>query len=381
MTTKKKTTGKIETIMNNVIAPVPSKVAKEVGKRRPVEPVELDNPKDELHRLVRLHKRWTRTYLGWLQSVTDKNHYEPNGEKTVIKCTVPETHRHDLTRVANGLKAEAKGLETAMLVQLEQLPIYEHFLSKVWGFGPVVSSYIASMVQIERCVKPSQLWRYCGNACDPRTGGREIRSGAPKYKPDGTQGDGTGTYNDELKMRIWQGMIAMRKNAVKFSVCDAHKEMRPSKASVEAKAEFRALTMKCAECMKTRIPYGTETKYTKRWLDAVYSRSTMPQKYRMDPNGNQILRNGKPIPVNAEQAGRRKATDLVLEDLYIVWRTLAGLPVWPDLYSVRRGFYHGGKPCVNEGRVLTLEEARARHSCRVPAKELSPDTPRRSNAR
>lgn len=88
-------------------------------------------------------------------------------------------------------------------------------------------------------------------------------------------------------------------------------------------------------------PYGTTTKYLTRWLDAKHSAVTI-----QGMSGDA-----------AEHKGRRKATDLLLEDLYIVWRTLAGLPVWPDLYSVRRGVYHGGKPCVNEGRVLTLDEA------------------------
>lgn len=297
----------VETI-EQVTTPTPSKLARKIGKRKPAAPVEHpEDPVKELRLLVGLHKRWVQTARMWTQSVSDRKFTQPDGTVRTIKCTLPDAIRGDIGEVAKRLNAEAKSLESAMTRQLRQIPIYNEFLSKVWGFGPVCCSYLVSMIRIDRCVKPSQLNRYCGNACDPKTGKRELRSGAPRYSAEGEfSPEATGTYNDELKMRIWQGMSAMYKNGAK-------------------KSEAR--------------PHGTTTKYLDRWINAVHARKTMGRA------------------LGANNAGRRKATDLFLEDLYMVWRTLEGLPVWPDLYSVRRGFFHGGKPCVNEGRPLTLAEA------------------------
>lgn len=294
--------------ISEVTTPKPSRLAR---KLKPVSaPVVSDNPKEELRKLVNMHKRWTNTAKALVQMSTDRKNRE-TGES--ILCTVPQDVRLDLAgeRALNAkgklggcakrLQDECKSLETRMLQQLRQIPIYNEFLSHVYGVGPIAAAYLVAMVKIEKSVKPSQLWRYCGNACGP-DGKREYRvaGGGPK------EAGGTGTYNDELKCRIWQFMTAALKNASK-------------------KTAGR--------------PNGTTTKYLRRWNEASLFRRT---------NGREK---------GAHDAGRRKATDLFLEDLYVIWRTLEGLPVWPDLYSVRRGFHHGGKTCVNEGRVLTLAEA------------------------
>jgi len=300
---QRKRSNNISSAIAETIPEVPSKLAKKF-RRKDAQPVVHEDPRQELRRLVAMHKNWTQTAKAWNQSIHDIT--LRTGE--VVKCTKPEYLRADMARTVEALQGEAKSLETAMLVQLRRIPIYDTFLKHVYGIGPVVAAYLCAMIRPERCVKVSRLWRYCGNACDPKTGKREIRSGAPKYLPDGSVGDGTGSYNDELKMRIYQGMVAMRKNSFKVS------EERP---------------------------FGTINKYLTRWAFASYSRRTTGREK------------------GADHAGRRKATDLFLEDLYVIWRTLEGLPVWPDLYSVRRGFFHGGQPCVNEGRVLTLEEALA----------------------
>jgi hypothetical protein len=286
--------------------PKPPTKLRLVRTKRPCDPPVHADPRAELRRLVGMHKRWTRTATSWAQSVRDRKLHE-TGE--TIACTVPQHVRDDIERAAKSLHKEASTLESAMLAQLRQVPIYKVFLSKVYGIGPVVAAYLCAMIRIERATKPSNLNRYCGNACDPKTGKRELRDGGPKYDPQGNLTGATGTYNDELKMRIYQGMTAMQKN-----------------------------------CAKTTAdkPNGTTSKYLDRWVNAIHTEVTT----RPEMGGK-----------GAFHKGRRKATDLFLEDLYVIWRTLEGLPVWPDLYSVKRGIYHGGKPCVNEGRVLTTEEA------------------------
>jgi hypothetical protein len=290
--------------------PRPSKMAKSLGQEDP-RVVEYGDPALELRRLVGLHKRWVNTAKSWEQSVSDR---EVKETKKIIPCLLPQALRDDIENAYSTLNKEASALETDMRRQLRLMPIYVHFLSKVFPMGVTTPAYLASMVRFERCIKPSHLIRYCGNACGNAQskfpGKRENREHGPKWQPDGTyKPNEGGTFNAELRMRIYQGMTAMRRNAAKKG---------------------------------PDFPYGTTNKYLTRWLDARHTVITIEKK----PGGF------------AESKGRRKATDLFLEDLYIVGRTLAGLPVWPDFYSVKRGVYHGGaRPCFDEGVTLTLEQA------------------------
>jgi hypothetical protein len=290
----------IHNITGPEMSPLGLAVAKKLGRKRAAPAPDVD-PRAELRRIVGLHKRWTRTATSWTQSVTDRNFTDPDTKEVrVIECTLPETIRADVRQTAKALMKEAARLEVDMLRELRRVPIYQHFLKGMFGCGPVTSAYIISMVDIRKAEKVSALIRYCGNACDPATGKREIRHSAPK-----SQG-GEGSFNDELKMRIWQAMVAMRKNCAK---------------KTEA------------------APYGQTTKYLTRWTEAVHFRSTTGREK------------------GADHAGRRKATDLFLWDLYVVWRTLEGLSVWPDKYSAMRGYKHGGTPVENAPRIYTLDEA------------------------
>jgi hypothetical protein len=292
----------IHNITGPELSPLGKLVAKKLRRMRP-EPVADVDPRAELRRLVGLHKRWTRAATSWVQSVSDRKWTDPDTkEKRIIKCTLPDSIRADVLQTAKALAKEAERLEADMLRELRKVHIYKHFLKNVFGCGTVTSAYLVVMVDIRKAEKVSNLIRYCGNACDPATGKREIRHSGPKAN------GGDGTYNDELKMRIWQAMVAMRKNGAKKTA---------------------------------GAPHGKTTKYLTRWTDAVHFRSTTGREQ------------------GADHAGRRKATDLFLWDLYVVWRTLEGLPVWPDKYSAMRGYVHGGAPCVNAPRVYTLDEALA----------------------
>jgi hypothetical protein len=301
----------ITNAIEHIVPPNISPLAKKLRKKGPTPGPVHDDPRDELRRLVREHTHVTRLAVSFENSANDRTN-KTTGEK--IPCVLPSHIRVDILNSAKALRTHAASLKPKMTVELRKIPIFIHFLSKVWGVcgedGGTVAAYLCASVKIDRCVKPSQLVRYCGNACDPRTGKREIRirNAGPKYAPNGSLTGATGTYNDVLKSVIWQGMCSLRKNAARKSA---------------------------------NRPNGTTTKYLDCWLNAVHWRKT----------------NGK--EKGAEAAGRRKATDLFLEDLYMVWRTLERLPVWPDLYSARRGYRHGGAPCLNEGIIMTMDQALA----------------------
>jgi hypothetical protein len=74
-----------------------------------------------------------------------------------------------------------------------------------------------------------------------------------------------------------------------------------------------------------------------------------------------LLDDGRTVPWDghAHSYGWHKAADILIEDLYIVWRTLAGMPVWPSYYAAKLGYEHGGKISVNAPKMLSLDEAKA----------------------
>jgi hypothetical protein len=298
---KSKATKPISKVVANVTTPRPSNLSEAMGCRRAREPVLSDDPLAELRRLVGLHKRWTNVARSWKGSVSDRTNHE-TGE--TIQCTVPLHIRTDLKDAAKMLQAEASRLETAMKAQLKLVPIYAHFLKRVFGMGPVVAAYLVSMIRIERCPNVSNLIRYCGNACGPN-GKREGREGGAKYGPDGElTKNGTGTYNDELKMRLYQFFMFMRMNASKTD---------------------------------------STTKYLTRWSEAKHTALTIAGTTQGF----------------ADAKGRRKATDLFLWDYYVIARALAGLPIRPDKFSAVRGRWHNGEEARDALYTLTLEEALA----------------------
>lgn len=56
-------------------------------------------------------------------------------------------------------------------------------------------------------------------------------------------------------------------------------------------------------------------------------------------------------------AGWHTAMRVLLEDLYIVWRSLEGLDVWVSWYAQQRGFIHGGKRVDAPAEVMDVDEA------------------------
>jgi hypothetical protein len=90
-------------------------------------------------------------------------------------------------------------------------------------------------------------------------------------------------------------------------------------------------------------------KYLRRWEEAKHTALTIP-----NPRLGRVMRDGE-----ADNKGRAKATDLFLWDLYVMWRTLEGLPIRPDKYSAVRGRYHNGDEARDALYCLTLDEAKA----------------------
>lgn len=287
-----------------------------VRLRKRVEVASSEDPREELRRLVMQHKALTKAAVA-IKNMSSDRKSKTTGE--LIECRLPEDAQAAFHALIDDVASPAAGrLERAMLKQLKQIPIYQHFLSKVFGCGPVVSAYLVSEIDIQRAVKPSNLRRYCGLAVID--GHLERRSGAPK-----AQG-GTGTFNGQLRTCLFQMFSAMWKNAAK------------SDAS---------------------------TKYLQIWRDYIHriEQSDRVTNRGVDAKGvwtGKIVNGGgKTVSARgfAFSTGWHKAADVFVEDLYIVWRAMEGHEVWPSYYAAKLGYQHGGKICVNAPKNLTLEEA------------------------
>lgn len=282
--------------------PLVPKLAKKLGRKRAkpvaVEP-QKEDPIAELRRLVGEHKRLAKTIQRWGSDI--KARVKEDG--TVIPPVVTgDMARADVERAIKTLKADQAALVKAMTAQMKGVPIFDEFLSNVYSVGDgVLAAYIIAMVRIEHCPNVSNLIRYCGNAVDPNTGRLERRNSAPKSL------GGNGTFNDDIRRVLYLIMTTMRKNSARSTATK---------------------------------PNGTTTKYLDRWYNASYSRRTTGRDK------------------GADKAGRMKATDLFLWDLYVMWRTLEGLDIRPDKYSAIRGRWHNGQECHDSRYTLTIEEAR-----------------------
>lgn len=335
---KKKSPSPVRDALRNVVKHEPSPLAKRLGRKVKPEPIIHENPVDEVRRLIQRHQALTAATQSMRGMARDRKN-RTTGE--IIPCAMAAHNRADVNNAADGLAKEASRLEASIEKTLSSIPIYREFLSKVYGLGAVVCGYLVAMVRIERDPNVSQLIRYCGNGCNAE-GKAERGKATPKAI------GGPGTYNAVLKTRVWQGLIAMRKNASKFTVCEKHEDVRPKKGTQAQKAAFRTLTLACAACRKTDRPNGSETKYTRRWGEGLHAALTFPN-----------VRLGRIMTAaEANEKGRRKATDLLLWDLYVMWRTLDGLDIRADKYSAIRGRFHNGQEANEQRYALTLEEAK-----------------------
>lgn len=307
------------TALNEVIEQMPreplSGPLKKIRSRKAAPPPAHVNPRDELKRLTKQHKAWTKKAVAIHNMSTDRVLRE-TGE--TIPCDLPIDVQVQMHEVTKALQREAQSLTSAMGRALKQIPIYKLWLGEQFGArGSIIAAYLVSEIDIHRAVKSSQLRRYCGLAVID--GRLERRSGAPKLL------GGTGTFNDEIRMRLYQMFDSMWKNA----------------------------------------RHAPDNKYMKIWIDA---RKRIEQSERVfdrgvDKNDDWTgkIKTGAGTTVSARgfahSYGWHKAADVFIEDLYTVWRAVEGLEVWPSYYAAKLGYEHGGKISVNAPRFLSVQEA------------------------
>jgi hypothetical protein len=341
--------------IEQIARPLPPKGPKIKRSSPPLPPPVTDDPMRELRRLTKQHVNWMRKKVAMLSMVSSKvhRHDEPwrvgdvvyqNGD--VIPTDVPEDVIGDVERACETWDGAIRLLEREMTRELRKIPIYTEWLKNVYGVGDsVIAAYLIGEIDIRAAermggsTKVSNIRRFCGLAVFD--GRLERRSKGQKNK-----------YNAQLRTRLYQFFTGMRKNTSRFTVCDKHAAVR-LKTSDPVFKEFREATLNCKACQKTEFPNGVTTKYLDIWNDYKHR---MAHSARVDVEANTI--DGKKgAKKKIDSTGWHKAADVFIEDLYIVWRALEGLPVWPSYQAAKLGYEHGGKICVTEPRLLTFEQA------------------------
>jgi hypothetical protein len=292
----------------------PLKLLESKLKRKKIEVPEHDDPRTELKRLVKLHSTFTRNSTALKNMASDRE--LKTGE--IIHCLLPEDGlggKDKLLATASEQKRAAKQLESAMERELRKLPVYRLFLEKVYGVGPILSSYLCAYVDIRRAEKPSQLQRYCGLAVID--GHFEKRSGGPKFDANGNKTGSSGTFNQEIRTMIWLAFASMYKTSG-------------------------------GDTLKKR------SKYLDAWRNTKSRELLRATSGKIESNGKELSAKGY-----ANSKGWHVAAQLFVYDLYIVWRSVEGLPSWTTWYDWARGYEHGRGPLPRENapRMLTVEEA------------------------
>lgn len=280
-------------------------------KKKPT-PVASENRYEALRRLASDHKAYTRKKIALLNTSTDRTFKKMNEEtgkeeKIVVPCRLQPPEIAQYGALADALDGRLDELEKAMTVQLKGLPIWDVFLSKIYCMGPKIAGPMLGTIDITKSRTPSSLRQFCGMAV------HDGRADRPR------RGEKLG-YCAQMRTLLYIWTATLQKCAAeRGEVSKKGKPMKPRPAS--------------------------SSKYLEIIRDV---------KHRELSAGGDRAK-----PSKAQRKAERKATDVFLEDLYIVWRALEGLPVWPSYYAAKLGYEHGGKISVNEPRMLTVDEALA----------------------
>lgn len=352
----------------------PKRTLRKIAKlaERPYVP-SSDSPYTELRQLVRQHKAITRAAVAIDNMSSDKTNLE-TGEK--MKCRLPEDVQVDLQETAKRQRQKASKLETAMHRELRKLPVWNEFLKLAMPSGIITGAYLLSEIDITICNKPSQLRRFLGLA---------VIGGHLERRRKGEKNH----YNAELRTRLWLWATAVYKGCfrdgerVKTSkymqvwIDWIHRMETSERISGREKNPVERVTGSDETMTWERVQSANATSRREResWIDGTDADERADKRNEtvdtecaseadktMKPE-RAYTRDDTNTPERkrwSKTNGWVKSADLLALDLYVIWRTLEGLPVWPTyLEGVVRGAEHKtGRLIPNAPRVLTMDEAR-----------------------
>jgi hypothetical protein len=200
-----------------------------------------------------------------------------------------------LDRVATAAKQQEAAIQKDLLAVLKRFPIWNEWLSTVKGVGPIAGATIIAEIDINIATTVSKIWQYAGlNPGMVRAKKRvEGKNGKFQLVPTDklVRGDKltpgyVSPFNQNLRVALC-GVLA--DGFIKQQNAYAIEHYYPTKARLEQ-----------SDQIVTEISKGGKAKKV-AWSDATKA--------------------------HRDRAARRKMVKAFLQDLYVAWRELEGLPV------------------------------------------------------
>jgi hypothetical protein len=298
-----------------------------------------------------------------------------------LPSPLPEPIKALYKDVDDALDKAAEKYVSRMTVNLRRVDIYNVLLKKMHGVGPKTAAYLVSHVDPQRCQYVTQLWRMAGicpvnGAIERGTKGQKL----PYHKP--------------LRRQLHQYAHSMRRSAGVSGRWVTHDQVPPG-MNYDDLEQREQKGQHQYKLPSATAPFGVTSKYLKVWEDYKQAMQTSPRVDRknnivvpgeccdlipqlhadllqlktIDTNGKKavfIMKGRKrlcQVKIGAkswiDNTGWRKATDIMLFDVYLVWRSMLGLTTWPTWWCKKRGYLHGGEPCDDWPKQMSLDEALA----------------------
>jgi len=279
------------------------KVAPKLPKKPPVTMAE--NPKAQLRRVVAEYEALTDEIKATKQRTGDYVMTDDDGEVTEVRPSpLSEEQKEIFRKVGDALDRAKRSLDPEMKRLMRAFPVYSLFLEKVRGCGTVTAAKLLADIDITRCEKVSGLHRVCGMAVRLDADGKGHAQRA--------QAGITLDFHNRLKVGLYQMFSSLTK--------DGKRE---------------------------------ESRYWQRLIGYKH-RMLTGGRYNEEANTFDGRKGGRAIVNNMSY---RPAAQLFLEDLYLVWRAVEGLPVWPSYHAGKMGHVHEGRVVVKDASIITVDEA------------------------
>jgi len=216
------------------------------------------------------------------------------GGRIQKKATEIYLDPHDMKRIAK-ISENLKSLEDDQLDVIRKIlkgmPIWTDFLDGVKGIGPTLAGVLISELDIDEASSVSKMWRHCGLG---------VVDGKAERRVKGQQL----AYNAFLKTKVI-GVLGPSFLRAMVRRCNVHKA-DPKEKDRTIELEKSRASLACGDCK----------------FDG-YAKVFADYKHRLN-NKDWGKSDG-----HRHNASIRFMVKRFLQDLYVAWRTLEGLPVRP----------------------------------------------------
>jgi hypothetical protein len=243
-----------------------------------------------------------------------------DGEAQNVEHTMPADDAAAFAEIADESRKEEAKIEKHMLRVLRRMPIWNEWLSKVKGVGPVSAAWMLGEFDIYRANTVSALWQFCGlnpGLVQATKSEKEKDGTVRRYKVDEMiRGD-----------RLTPGYVAPFNKRLRVAICGVMAD-----GFIKAQNEYAIKYYYTQHAPTSRIEKGMTPGRLDREESMIEERSA----------------NGKSKVVawkDAKDAHRHRAAirymvKMFLADLYKAWRPLHGLEVRPPYHEAVLGHKH-----------------------------------------